>query len=337
MYIGNYQLCGPSISYGLGTSSTSILSTDKKALVHTMNKTGTITYVSIPINATSTGTWRVRLETVNSSSIPTGILYNVNAQATFVPSTNGRMVINFPVGIPVVQGDKIAIVIEFDSGATTTISFYTCGNSLLLTHPACLIYSSSAWAKTGSLGFLSILMGYSDGSFQRPVIPTNTITAIVSGIGTSNEVGIAFQVPAPCRLIAVKIGVVFMHSNRNYTVSLYDDSGATIFTSLYPSYSMASSTGAVQFAMLEYPIATPGKTYILGITESNTLSFATEIYGTGASSAAEREEIHGNMWLVARPIGGTWVHDLTSSISASIEVQEIYPIPLNKISTGGAL
>ncbi len=202
-------------SYLGSFSSHSITNNDHKlAFMTFIPKSGTLARVGFATAAVTTpADIAVRIETVNSSGLPSGTLYHPSGTGTQASPAAGswyRPQINGATGITVNAGDQIAVVLSCPTGSPNlTLARLTGHGTVPYLHVPHATYTTS-WAGP-SAGIPPFAIEYSDGS--SPLIGALPLAVQpialafnqgTTGTTTGDEMGMSITVPFGGRVIGLR-------------------------------------------------------------------------------------------------------------------------------------
>lgn len=210
---------------------------EKAAFVFRVPKAGTITKVGFRTSTVTTGaTVDVRLETVDASGNPSGVLAGTNTNASqVIASTDDNVwfTVTLTAGYAASTGTVLAIVIVNPSASpgNLNIARITTTFEAITGFPYSDLFIGG-WAKSSSSGMLCYIE-YSDGT-TAPFgnLPLSALASVSFNSGsTPDERGHIFQLPVPARMAGV-VCVLDGLAEANFDVVLYDSDGSTVLASV---------------------------------------------------------------------------------------------------------
>ncbi len=299
------------------TSSLTLDASDEKvAFVFTIPKSGTISKLGFRTGTVTTAqTLRVGLYTVDSSGNPTTTQYGSSAYGTqSSPASNTAYTVSLATPATATRGDKVAIVIEYDSTAGSLAVFCqqygynNYGNYLSE-------FKDPTWTKSTKNAVHWI--EYSDGSYY-PI--TWFAASVMSGnylynSGSSpDEYGIKVRMPFSGLLYGV--GINIYGAMGDYSIKVYDEFSNLLGSQAYGGYwtSIGSSIGYAVIIFASPIKLRAGRVYrVTMMPDSATnvrLYYATILPAT----AAGMDGWSGGQDVVqtSRTDGGAWTDDSTT-------------------------
>ena len=340
----------------MGNSLTLDATGERCGCVHVIKQAGDIAKV-IFYNAaiTSGDTIKASIQTVGADGLPTGTVWATatgnKAYGTVAISTSdtGFHTVTFTEVAPVVAGDIIAIVFEWNSYVSGNMRFYTNNGLMSIAGgTAQFPYSVSdvtaspgTWIKTGTYGTsgLSLVLEYSGGNYY---INTNGEGA---GAGASfslntgsspDEVGNYFQVPFTMRAYGF-----FLLGDIDYdvTLSLLDASNTVLANRVIDAdYRFGTGNGSFFINFDSDPAATvtlqPSTWYRMIITPSSASNCA--LWYLDVPSAAAMAVLDGGTlcYATSRVDAGAWSELTTRRWAISLLIDQV-DIPSGGSGGGG--
>ncbi|HTE19510.1 MAG TPA: hypothetical protein VK689_14165, partial [Armatimonadota bacterium] len=197
---------------------------------------------------------RVGLETLDASGDPSGTQYGGSAPATQTPVTATTYEVTLPTPATAVAGDRIALVIQFDSttGAVNVASAPAGPGSTGTGFPYIDTYNGSVWTRqSAALAVLSIR--YNDGLYAAVgAVPAGLLAAVTFNSGsTPDEIGNLINLPFPLEASGFWGQLDF---DAAADIILYDGDGTTVLRSVSLSNLYRGGTAAARY---ELPFSSP--------------------------------------------------------------------------------
>lgn len=208
---------------------------EKIATIMQAPKTGTIDRVAYRMGTVTTeGTLDIRIETIDSSGLPTGTLWATNTNATRLVTTGdaaATLETTLTAGASVNRGDLFAVVINLTAGGGDMTVSRVAGPEGYEGFPSTIPYTNSWGSKNAEK--LAGAIRYSDATypFTGGALPVTSIasTSFSSGSAT-NERGNVFIPTFDCKVNGVWVGTTTTTATADFTVRLLNSS-STIMTS----------------------------------------------------------------------------------------------------------
>ena len=287
---------------------------EKAATVFQIPADGNITKLGFRTATVTTGdTLKVGLYTLDASGDPTTTAYKGMVAGTqVVADVDDNTYFNVTLGTQatsVVKGDKVALVIEYNSyvaGSMVITGVSTTGN-IWAGFPYGDLYTT-LWAKQNTLLFATI--EYTGGVYY----PTLGILPASEGAGsiaynlntaTFDEYGIRINIPVPARAVGIWVALA-LAVGADFEAILYE--GTTALKTVTYDGDMAVTAGG-RLLFLFFPTTqdlTANTEYYIAIrpTTTNNVTF----YSFTASSVAAAAQFHGGAgaYRVKRLNQGAW-------------------------------
>ena len=289
-------------------------------------------------------TIKASIQTVGADGLPTGTVWPTatgnKAYGTVAISTNdtGWHTVTFTEVAPVVAGDILAVVFEWNSFVSGNMRFYS--NQCLgvisggnLAFPYCvsdITATPGTWIKYGSYGHggISMVLEYSGGNYY---INTNAegsgCTATFSlNTGTNpDEVGNYFQVPFTMRAYGFWL---YVDLDYELTISLLDSSNTVLANRVLDvDYRYGTTTGMYYISFDSDPASAvtlqPDTWYRLIITPSSASS--SLMYYLDVPSAAAMAVVDGGTlcYATSRVDGGSWTNTNTRRYAIGLLIDQV--------------
>jgi hypothetical protein len=319
--------------------------------VQSIKQAGNIAKVIFYNAVVTTGdTIKASIQTVGADGLPSGTVWTTaggnKAYGTVAISTGdaGWHTVTFDEVAPVVAGDIIALVFEWNSYVSGDIRFYT-NNGIgtlpggYLQYPYCvsdITASPGTWIKHATYGYSSIAMvlEYSGGNYYINTNSEGRGAGVSFALGTGSnpdELGLYFQVPFTVRAYGF-----WLYADVDYdlTVSLLDASNTVLANRVLDSdYRFSIGIGAFHANFDSDPAATvtlqPNTWYRLILTPSSASTCGT--YFLDVPSAAAMAVVDGGTlcYATSRVDGGNWTNTDTRRYALGLLIDQI------DISAGG--
>lgn len=303
----------PPYPFGIGFAGTSNLLIDatgeKAAFVIEIPKTGTITSVGFLTNTVLTSqTLRASLQTLSGGN-PTGTFYGGSTQGTqAAPASNTYNEVTLGTPASVTRGDRVGLVVEWDSTVgSANIAYTGSSGGLAGNFPNSNLFTTS-WASNS--GFPICSLGYSGtfypvrGCWPWSVPPTQ----LTFNSGSSpNEYALAFQLPFPCT--ASGFWGLINPANvttDDITINLYQ--GTTLLSSLSLPAVTFQSTAGHNLGQGDFPAAinlVANTQYYLSVLPATTGNIHVDVFNT-LDAAHMGAFPGGTAFTLATRAGGAW-------------------------------
>lgn len=303
---------------------------ERLGTVYCVTKAGDIAKVLFYNAAVTSGdTIKASIQTVGADGLPTGTVWATatgnKAYGTVAISTSdtGWHTVTFTEVAPVVAGDIIAIVFEWNSYSSGNMRFYT--NACIATVPGGSIRfpymvtditaSPGTWviAPYYGSGGLAITLEYDGGNYYNNFNADGLACTSTFALGTGStpdEVGNYFQVPFTMRAYGF---CLYIDLDYAVTVSLLDSSNTVLANrELDPDWRCGTAAGPHFFPFDPDPAALvtlqPSTWYRLIITPSSSNTVAA--YYLDVPSAAAMATLDGGAlcYATSRDNGGAWTN-----------------------------
>lgn len=269
-------------------------------------KTGNISAIGYFPGTVSSPSADVRLETVDSSGLPSGTLWGTNTNASHTPSASTWAWVTLTASAAVNKGDIICIKIARSSGTfqvnywnpAPVIGFFPYG-----------VFNTGTPSRSTACPILAVK--YDDNTypfmFSFPLGNTGLAQAINSGT-TPDEKGVKFTVPFACKVSGACFRYVAPSGSTTYTLKLYDGSDNVLASVLVDTDAQATinSTGQIVSLFNTDVQLSPGSTYRLTILPTDATNF--NFFRAILDAATTREAWpHGTSWQATeRTDAGSW-------------------------------
>lgn len=302
---------------------------EKVAFCVQVPRTGTINRIGFRTATVTTGqTLRVGLQTLDGSGNPSGSAYGsmvAGTQAIADTDDNNIFIVTLGTPATAVQGDDIAIVIEFDS-TIGNLEIAVNGNQPLPNFPY-VDHFTSAWGHDRQTPIC--LLGYSDGSgdfedcgsfwFNAADTPASFNSA-----SSPDEYGNAFTLPAAIRVAGMWwIGAVA--DGADYNAILYDGTSALKTRAVDGDFRYANGYYILHrktFASSQ--VLTANHEYIIAVqAASATLNIQPAGFSVGAQGQLNGIGLGKNFYRVNRVNAGAWTTEVTKQMFAGLIVNGI--------------
>lgn len=340
MTMVNHSTSYPQIYGHLANSSSLIMDKigERVGNVQQILHAGNITKIQLYIRThTSADTLKVSLQTVGmDTGLPSGTLLNANAYGTYLTSGTGWIEITLAGATAVTAGQWVALVIEWNSYVSGSLSFYS---GILLGGASYQPYtvtdvtaSPGTWIKqtiTTSSFYICSAFEYSDG-FHNNALPQGQAfgsALSVSDATTPDEVGNYFQVPAKMRAYGFWIYGDFDNACTFYLLGADDTILATTTYDPDVRGSVSYAVHRILFdgAGVDNVTLNPGTWYRVVLTGGAT---ANAIYYVGVPSASAMAVMDGGVLCYStaatnRDAVDDWVQDAAKRYCIGILIDQI--------------
>lgn len=236
-------------------------STDKAAWIGRIPKTGTITELLFHTGTVSTAgaTFRMRIETVDASGLPSGTLLVANAEGTVVVGTSDdnawqTVSINGGTGVSVTKNQRCAIVLEVSSGTPNTVGVTVAPDTIMAIgiFPYIVQRTAGAYAKSSSVLCAPFMINYG-GTYQFTPGMCPVASVAATNVGNGNERALRFRLPVPMQIIGVRAYIANQSAGADHRIVLYDAT-PTLIAEIDPSTDLDGDhvVGATNDGLVEY-------------------------------------------------------------------------------------
>lgn len=253
----------------------------------------------------------IRIETVNTSGLPTGTLYatDTNVITGTLTATFAVHALTATAVIP--RGTVFAVVCRYNSG--TSLS----PGAINIPRPAALPYQVTNTG-TPAAAFMSFAGNLALGSsatqfyFIPGQFPIRTTVANAFNNSTAGAArGVRFQVPFACRCSGFA-NFTISTSNGNVNVKMLDDAGAELSSSS-TAYISSPAINAVREYIFDNPVTLSANTWYRAVVEP-TMTKNTAVYTLTVASNCASAMPNGSFWhYTTYTTAGGWVDTATSS------------------------
>jgi hypothetical protein len=267
----------------------------------------------------------VRLEGINASGNPDGVLIHANATGTMGGnvSADAVTVIALNGAVAVTRGQKIAIVVL---PSTSPVSVQIAGMGVGVPgggFPYSLTSTNagSSWGKV-TTSEAALAVRYDDGTYAfsgqpLPLVSAFTQRAISTATGatTGTRRGIRFRLDADLTLEAVWAYMIFGGTTADGAFELYSDGGALLATLATIDGAQSGSAGAASYVFVAdatYTL-TAGTWYVLVFTPSSANSVTVYEAATAAAGVLRTMTGYGVEVQQAAYISSAWAYTATST------------------------
>lgn len=310
-------------------------SAHKIAFMFQVPKTGTIRKLGFRTAAVTTSdTLKVGLQTLTSNHNPSGTQYGGSTPGTvsgLVANTGYTVTLAADANATV--GDRVAMVIEFNSYVAGNLSIANVGADLIgIGYPSTKQFVSS-WAIQNRVPIMWV--EYSDGSYAliRGVFPFSVLTSQTYNSGSNpDEYGMKFKFPFKTRLRGFRF-YNQLNASGNVTAKVYDSDGSTVLTSITMSIdnmTMSKRYLAVIFPSL--PTLESDTFYRVTFLNNNANDMTLDVFTLPSVAAQDSLDGGQNCYLTTRNDNGSWTDSTDKRPGFELEFDQI-DIP----SSGGLL
>ena len=309
----------------LASSTALTASTHKLTIVGVVQKSGTISSVSVRLGTVTKGATTqllVSLQDVDAANGPPGRPDGTVDQSGTIGNanivTNTYVTATLSTNRTVTVGDLLAVVVEFNTFNTgdsvpitvVTVVSNTSVHSLVgISH-----YNGTAWTLQNA-AMPIVGLGYTDSTVHSLLgaLPLTSITSnAFNSTSTPDERGLRW-VPAYTQVVAGLWAMTI--PSGDYDLVLYDSGGTELASAAVDANTVRSSALRPQERLFASPVTvTAGSTYYLTVRPSSATNMTT--YTIGLNAAADREawplgtEADG----VTRKSAGSWTVSSTSRV-----------------------
>jgi hypothetical protein len=278
---------------------------EKVAFVVTVPKTGTVDKLCFKTGGISSSqALRVSVQTVNTATgEPTGTLYggsSAGVQAS--PSANTFYTVALGTGATAVKGDRVAVVIEFDSTIGSVYIDFP-DSDTQIGYPYVMGYTTS-WAKYGYSPCTAL--EYSDGSYEPMMCyPCSSLGAIVINTGSSpDEAALKISAPFSTRCVGFW---VFLDGNNPVDIILYDkDDNVLQSRSLDQDVRSSTSVRLIQDYFVTSQILKPEEVYRLAIKPTTASNIVIPFFIISTAAIMDSFSGGARVTVSTRENAGAW-------------------------------
>lgn len=316
-------------AYGAG-STTYVAASANRAWAAIFQATDTRDIKGVGINlqgVSSPGTYDIGIETVNSSHVPTGTLYDANARTgSITPSAAGWQSVATFSTLPttgLVAGDWYAMVVRKLTGGTTctfrarTSQGYRAGPNYLDTND----YTAPSWGNRQVSPHCYFQL--EDDTFETfgciPVVDGTTQYAF----GADQLVGAKFDLPTACRARAFTLSIQRIGTPAgNLTLELFDSSNNVLRSVTIPKEAIPNSVS--RYFNFD-PIELDAGTYRIGYSSSGSAN-SSNTFGIRYGILPQSGLIGPNFCRTTctnRTGAFTWTDDTASVVDAGLHIENV--------------
>lgn len=315
----------PNSTMAIGTSTALTASTHKVCIVGTVQKSGTISSVSLRLGAITKGATTellVSLQDVDTANGPPGRPDGTVDQSGTISNANivANTVVTATLGTTrsVTVGQLLAVVIEFNTfNASDSITVSTLGgvsqsivNSLVgLSH-----YNGTTWTLSIT-GIPIVGLGYNDStvnSFAGALPLTSITTNSYNSSSSPNDRGIRW-VPAYTQVVSGLWAMTI--PSGDYDLVLYNSAGTELASVACDANTVRVSALRPQWRYFASPVTvTAGSTYYLTIRPSTTTNISAYTFGLNAAADREAWPLGTEADGATRTGTGAWTISSTSRV-----------------------
>lgn len=274
------RLIYPEMIVTTGFSTSSLTATNNKYIaILTAPKTGNITHVNFrTVSVSAPETIQIRLETIDSSGVPTGTLINANAtgsQTSPVANTNYETALTGSV--PVTKGQLFAVVFSCPSG-TPNVQFsrLTTPYASMTNFPYAASFNGTVWTKLANVPIIALKYDdntypYLDGCYPPMVMSATNFNTTTAAF---DEAGNLFTVPFQCRVVGTWTYVAT--AAGTFDSVIYDSSDNVLASSTDLLNQALVVSGASRMNLFNTPIILePNTQYRVTTKSTNTTNVST--------------------------------------------------------------
>lgn len=343
--VGFHRLVYPEIIATTGLSTAVISATNQKVMfMLNIPKTGNLTHVSFRTGSVTTpATINIRLETLDSTGLPTGTLINASATGSqSSPLANTNYEVSLAGSIAVSKNTKIAVVFECPSGTPNLqLTRITTPFGTATTQPYTGIYNGTAWTKQGTVGIAALKYDDNTYPYLEGVYPPMSMTAsnYNSSTVSFDEAGNLFTVPFQCQVTGFWSYIAT--ATGTFDNVLYDASNNVLATVADNSQVGFVGSSSVRINRMNTPVVLEANTqYRQTMKSTNTTNIAARLLQF--DSAAIQEVISGgdDLTYTRRKGTGSWTDTANSRMLMGLIIDGVNESGSSgkfKIMTAGGL
>lgn len=297
-------------------------------------KAGTIKKISFRTGTVTAGdTMKISIQGVGADGMPDG---NIAASGTVVVAStddNTWKTVEFATGVPVIQGQFIAIVLQFNS--------YVAGNMLIRSAQCTAspyLYNSyfvsdisaspGTWAKGPTTGATYLFpIEYDDGSYGRNYVGGIGLKDAenISSASTPDEVGNYFKALFPTRAVGFWF---FGDIDYNVGLSLLDSENTILANATFDATKRLGTTGVGHFIAFD---ADPAANVILVkdsyyriVITPGADAVAIPTLTVPSAAAMDQYSFGQDCVWTQRTDGGTWSQTATKRAMIGLVIDQLY-------------
>lgn len=311
---------------------------ERLGLILPIHKAGNIHTVKVYTGAIAAGkgdTLKVSIQGVNSSNVPDGTILGAGGggyTTIVIADTDDFRWMSGTLGadVPVVQGQHIAMVVEWNSYVAGAIQFnqfvfgttYNYYNIEVVTD---ITATPGTWAVVSNNNNPAFAMAYDDGTYVRGTGGISTTGISLSTGTTPDEVGNYFTVPVSCRVCGFWL---YLDMDYACTLSLQNTSGTTLANVVTsPDYRKAASDGILYYLFDSDPASyydlTAGTYYRMVVTPSSASNITYTKVIVAAAADMSAFDLGTSCIFTSRTDGGSWSQTDTERLNMGLIISHI--------------
>lgn len=312
----------------IGTNTTLDASGEYDGFVMVAKEDMTISHVGWRSGvATNSPTVEIRIETVNTTdNLPSGTLWNRNGTGANPNVTSGTIsstVWNLHAltnSAVILKGEAFAVLIKWGGVATSSVQVHGASRGLLYASNVGLPYrvvntGTPAASAIGAATSLVFALGSSSTTFYNipQLTPISSVSSTtLSSTGTFRAACLRFKVPFKCRVSGIAFADASYALADDFSVGIYDDSGAELNNSL-TAFDSSYRISAVPWVHLDNKVVLSPDTWYRAVVQADTTG-GPSIYNFSISSTDYAGAVAGgpNLQLGTRDSGGAWTNTATT-------------------------
>lgn len=309
-------------------------SAEKASFIVQAPKSGDIRKIGWRTSQVTTGgTITVRVDTVNSSGVPSGTLWGTNTSGSQVVNSaddNTWFLTTLTADATVVKGDLLALVLTHPGDSTSYEVSYIAATEIISAFPY-IVHRTGADTKLSGAPVLAF--EYSDGSYAviEGSYPLKTITNDVFNSGSSpDEVGIKITVPWKLQVTGFWTWMSTQGASSTYDVKLYNTDGSSVLLSRSgdPQKEQATDNGVRTYLFNGVATLNSGGTYRLTLVPTSVNNVTLMNIETSTSNQMGAMDGGVDIVRTSRADAGAWTDTSTA--------RPMIGLTVDGIETGGS-
>jgi hypothetical protein len=273
-------ICWPGITGALDTSialfttNTLTAAGHYAAFIFAAREDMAITHVGCRIGTVAgSPTAEVRIETVDTSGLPSGTLWATNTNGTTGTITSDTNILQaLTATANITKGQVFCVMIKYASGTSIIVQHTSLNNPVASNLPYRVLNTGTPTKGQLFDCLPTIALGSSSTTFYHVpgTLPVASLTTNAFNNTNSAKRGLLFTPPMSCRAVGIR-----WHQNNNagnYNAVLYDSGGTELSSSstAYDGDHAISSVGGLSTVFFDNPVTlTAGTTYRIAIEPSS--------------------------------------------------------------------
>lgn len=309
-------------------------SAHKVAFLFQIPKSGTVAKIGFrTATVTTSDTLKVGLQTITTGNVPSGTQYGGSTPGTQAGlASNTGYTVSLAGNASVTQGDRVAVVVEFNSYVAGNLNIACIQNDAVgIGYPLCKLFSAS-WALQNRAPIF--WLEYDDGSYApiKGIFPfSDFVSQVYVNSSTPDEYGIKFKMPIKCRLRSVRFAGG-LNASGDVTVKVYDSDGSTVMASLQlTTDNMTMSTRMLHLMFSSSPTILADTYYRVTVVNNNANNLTVDLFTLMTAAVQDMLDGGQNLHLTQRTDSGAWTDTTTKRMPIELEFDQF------EVATPGGL